>query len=58
MGNSGEFAPQWSMNEGPSCNSTSRFSHGNDSRFKGRSSRSIDKISINSGLSSHDGSQV
>ena len=58
MGNAGEFAPQWSMNEAVTSNSTSRFGQENNHRFKGRSSRSIDKISINSGLSSHDGSQV
>merc|ERR1719225_1286214 len=39
------------MNEGSGCHITSR--HGR----RGRSNHSIDKMSINSGLSSHDGSQ-
>ena len=52
MGSSGEFNPQWTMNDGSTCNISSR--HGR----RGRSNHSIDKMSINSGLSSHDGSQV
>ena len=52
MGSSGEFNPQWTMNEGSSNHIASRYGR------KGRSNHSIDKMSVNSGLSSHDGSQV
>ena len=52
MGSSGEFNPQWTMNEGSSNHISSRYGR------KGRSNHSIDKMSVNSGLSSHDGSQV
>ena len=52
MGSSGEFTPQWTMNDVPGSNITSRCGK------RGRSNHSIDKMSINSGLSSHDGSQV
>ena len=52
MGSSGEFTPHWTMNEPPSANGNTRGAR------KGRSNHSIDKMSINSGLSSNDGSQV
>ena len=42
MGNSGEFAPQWSMD----LNGSGSGSRGS---FKGQSSRSIDRISIRYG---------
>ena len=52
MGSSGEFTPHWTMSENPAPNGNIRATR------KGRSNHSIDKMSINSGLSSNDGSQV
>ena len=52
MGSSGEFTPHWTMSENPAPNGNTRGAR------KGRSNHSIDKMSINSGLSSNDGSQV
>ena len=52
MGSSGEFTPHWTMSENPVPNGNTRGAR------KGRSNHSIDKMSINSGLSSNDGSQV
>ena len=52
MGSSGEFTPHWTMSENPAPNGNTRGAQ------KGRSNHSIDKMSINSGLSSNDGSQV
>ena len=52
MGSSAEFTPHWTMSENPASNGNTRGAR------KGRSNHSIDKMSINSGLSSNDGSQV
>ena len=58
MGNSDEFAPRWKMNETAASNNAARSNKISAGRYEGRSNHSIDKMSINSGLSSHDGSQV